>query len=270
MIAYHEGEGVLVDLTNTVSSADKITFNDTIDIDATNVQTAIEHLKSILQEDFSYGINVIYNAVVRKGQIPDSKSPDDIARAISEIETSQTITPSGTFLLEQRGQTVDMGASHWYRYVNSSLIPNINTETFTYGQDADPIQDLGADNKYRYIDATKVREAGIEIGKRIISEGVEVSYEVVWGGVPPVTKTKYIDITKEGYIIVVSARVIQGGSGGSVGTRKVYLNNRVIFEGYGFNTDGIPVQPGDQVKLYMKNHADSKIFLMVYVISWPD
>ena len=89
MIAYHDGEGVLVDLTNSISSADQVTFNDTIEIDADNVQTAIEKLKSILESDFSYGINIIYNAVVQKGQVPASKSPEDIAQAISSYSSAR-------------------------------------------------------------------------------------------------------------------------------------------------------------------------------------
>ena len=53
MIAYHEGEGVLIDLTEVIKSAERVTYDDSVtSIDATNVQQAIENLNEYFANMF--------------------------------------------------------------------------------------------------------------------------------------------------------------------------------------------------------------------------
>ena len=53
MIAYHDGDGVLIDLTKVIKDADQIIYDDSQTmIGATNVQEAIEKLNEYFANTF--------------------------------------------------------------------------------------------------------------------------------------------------------------------------------------------------------------------------
>lgn len=80
---------------------------------------------------------------------------------------SFTVNPqqhSGTYSATSRGASLDMGAVHNYRYVNTNSVPNTNSATYTYSSGKGGTVDLGVTNTYRYVNATNVYNKGYDTG----------------------------------------------------------------------------------------------------------
>lgn len=82
--------------------------------------------------------------------------------------SSFTVNPqqhSGTYSATSRGASLDMGATHNQRYVNTNNVPNYNSSTYTFpsGSGGSTV-DLGETNTYRRVDAMNVYATGYNAG----------------------------------------------------------------------------------------------------------
>lgn len=66
---------------------------------------------------------------------------------------------TGTYVATSRGNSLDMGEEHTYRYVNTSSVPNSNSTTYTPNSNGSAL-DMGATNTYRYINTNTVYNLG--------------------------------------------------------------------------------------------------------------
>lgn len=125
----------------------------------------------------------------------------DSGKYLSKV-TVNALAPTGTYAASSRGNSLDMGATSNYRYVNTNGVPNSNTETYTFpANDTGGTKDLGATNNYRYVNAGNVYNKGkadggsgkATINVSYISEGSSTTgitfsatsgrvYAVVFGG----------------------------------------------------------------------------------------
>lgn len=192
MIAYHEGDGLLIPLASSESSADKISFLDTLDLNATNVQTALERLKAVLEEQFGSGATAIYNAIVAKGTTPSSKSVNDLVYAIYQITTE--IKHTGVYNAVSRNTySNDMGSYHTYRYVNTSGVPNQNAGVYVFEADSvGTTKDLGADNTIRYVNAEHVYDKGYADGRQNVYSNITTHSIVLYGDQTPYATVSYM------------------------------------------------------------------------------
>ncbi len=76
------------------------------------------------------------------------------------INVVNGICPTGTFNATARAANIDMGASSFYRYVNTNNVPNNNSGTYTFPYGTGGTVDLGVTNSYRYVNAGNVFNAG--------------------------------------------------------------------------------------------------------------
>ena len=84
----------------------------------------------------------------------------DSGKLLSKV-TVNALAPTGTYTASSRGNSLDMGATSNYRYVNTNGVPNSNTETYTFpANDTGGTKDLGATNNYRYVNAGNVYNKG--------------------------------------------------------------------------------------------------------------
>ena len=124
-----------------------------------NVQneTLTDEIKA-MKTTFQAGVDAVYQAVVAAGIVPSASTPEAIAVAISNLRK----TPyTGTYKPTERKNNNDMGVPHSNRYVDTTAIPNINSQTYTFPSgDGGGNKDLGENNSYRYVNATNVRATG--------------------------------------------------------------------------------------------------------------
>lgn len=95
----------------------------------------------------------VYDACEVKGSTPTGYTANELVTAIQNISTSTVHT--GTYYASTSG-VEDMGASHSYRYVDTTGVPNYNaaTKKFRWQDYIDTdIYDLGVNNNVRYINA---------------------------------------------------------------------------------------------------------------------
>ena len=98
-----------------------------------------------LQSNFQDGVDSVYNAVIARGTTPSSHTLSDVVDAIGDIETTHTTTYTPT----SRASNNDMGATHYYRYVDTTSLPNANSGT--YDVSSNGTKDMGATNDKRYV-----------------------------------------------------------------------------------------------------------------------
>lgn len=86
----------------------------------------------------------------------------DMQATISPFKQRHTETFSPT----SRANNLDMGLYHAKRYVDTTAVPNINTETYTFpANDTGATKDLGVNNAYRYANAQNVYSKGVTDGR---------------------------------------------------------------------------------------------------------
>lgn len=99
----------------------------------------------------------------------------DSGKLLSKV-TVNALAPSGTYTASSRGNSLDMGATSNYRYVNTNGVPNSNTETYTFpANNTGGTKDLGATNNYRYVNAGNVYTKGKVDGRAERDSGVTVT-----------------------------------------------------------------------------------------------
>lgn len=145
MVGYYNKNGDFVNLVQT--SADKISFDDTVaQVNADNVQNAIENLQTKLQTNFQAGVDAIYNAVVAEGSTPASHSLNDVVDGIHNIPNKNTEEYDAL----TRENRKDLGYNNKVRYVTTTHVPNYNSGNSPTPVTANGTKDIGETNSYRY------------------------------------------------------------------------------------------------------------------------
>lgn len=107
----------------------------------------------------------------------------DSGKHLSKV-TVNALAPTGTYTASSRSNSLDMGATSNYRYVNTNSVPNSNSETYTFASgDTGGTKDLGVTNNYRYVNATNVYNQGKAdgSGEVNIAVGVKTSTSTLIG-----------------------------------------------------------------------------------------
>lgn len=145
MVGYYNRNGDFVNLVET--SADKISFDDSVaQVNANNVQNAIENLQTKLQTNFQAGVDAIYDAVVAEGSTPASHALNDVVTGIHNIPNKN----SEEYDALTREDRKDLGINNRVRYVTTTHVPNYNSGTSPTAITANGTKDIGQTNSYRY------------------------------------------------------------------------------------------------------------------------
>lgn len=98
-----------------------------------------------------------YTATTRAANIDMGANSNNRYLDTTGVPNSNTETYTPT----TRAASIDMGATNAYRYVNTNSVPNTNSGTYTFpANDTGGQKDLGATNTYRYVTATNVYNKG--------------------------------------------------------------------------------------------------------------
>ncbi|SFU35939.1 hypothetical protein [Butyrivibrio sp. INlla21] len=98
-----------------------------------------------------------YTATTRAANIDMGANSNNRYLDTTGVPNSNTETYTPT----TRAASIDMGATNAYRYVNTNSVPNTNSGTYTFpANDTGGQKDLGVTNTYRYVTATNVYNKG--------------------------------------------------------------------------------------------------------------
>ena len=81
------------------------------------------------------------------------------------INVANGLLPKGIYKATSRAANIDMGEASYYRYVDTSSVPNNNYSTYTFQYGNGGTTDLGVANAYRYVNAGNVYNKGLADGK---------------------------------------------------------------------------------------------------------
>lgn len=273
MISYHTGNGNLTPVAVKSIGANDVSFQDTISLNADNVQSAIENLKSSLTQEFQTGVNAVYDACVTKHSTPVSHSLGDIINAILAI-TTETIH-TGTFVVVQRSSSIDMGVTHNYRFVDTSDVPNLSQRHYIFSYDDDSYVDLGETNDIRYVDADQILDRGHDEGRaegrRQVSSAVTFKLLETWGRANHETQFSERYVAPYPGKCYLSGGAKGAGSGGGV-TREYVLNGTHFPISSGLYGP-IDIRSGDEILLAITTSASTvgsdQCFLSAVITTWP-
>ena len=131
------------------------------------------------------GVQVTGTFAAQEKTITSSRSTQtvtpDSGKYLSKV-TVNALVPTGTYKPTARVNNNDMGATSNYRYVDTTAVPNNNTDTYTFpANDTGAQKDLGQTNTYRYVNATNVYNKGKADGVNETKKGNATAAQVLAG-----------------------------------------------------------------------------------------
>ena len=211
---------VVSTVLGTLESAIWDKFNQ-VDNSIESIDNSIESIDNSIidmKETFQDGVDTIYSAVRRNGVTPSSSTPTDCAAGIDKLR----VTPyTATYTARERG-VIDLGVPHSVRYLDTSYVPNYNTQTYSYPSGSNGATvDLGQTNTYRYVNAQNVYQKGIQDQQAVTWEEV---LPLRWSLNPTPHSGEDTASTSVTYVIDVSTIAhIRGYISGQVGRAECKL-----------------------------------------------
>ena len=131
------------------------------------------------------GVKVTGTFAAQEKTITSSRSAQtvtpDSGKYLSKV-TVNALVPTGTYKPTARKSDNDMGVTSNYRYVDTTAVPNKNTETYSFpANDTGAQKDLGETNTYRYVNATNVYNKGKADGVTETKKGNAIAAQVLDG-----------------------------------------------------------------------------------------
>lgn len=212
---------------NTFINGLKSTFSQTLaDLKATAIAQAV----GVTVSDTFAQVITKLGAIINRGKVTKTLSGGETYTIPEGYHNGQgTVSApaqTGTYKPTQRKNNNDMGAKNTYRYVDTTAVPNSNSQT--YSVTSNGTKDMGETNNYRYVDVA-VNQTPSFYQK---SPTTKVTYTAD-NGYSSVTAFADIDapqvtISKNGNVISVvidEAITMRGAMGGNKGyTRTIGVN----------------------------------------------